>query len=172
MPNKVVAVDYEDKSIKEYEKMEAHINPILHRAFSVFLYKGSKVLLQKRAMNKYHSGGLIANTCCSHPQLNENIIDNAKQRLVEELDIKVDSLQEIGNFVYYHKFNDSLYEYEFDHVIAGEFEGGYNLNLEEVSWLGWVEIEEIKKDVVENPNKYAIWFLTAFNVFLKWYQEK
>lgn len=167
MPNQVVAVDYDDKDIKVIDKMEAHLKPILHRAFSVFLYNGNKVLLQKRAKNKYHSGGLIANTCCSHPQLNENIIDNAKQRLIEELDIHVDGLSEIGTFIYYKKFNDNLYEYEYDHVLVGEFDGGYNLNLEEVSWLGWVEIDDLKKDIVINPDKYAVWFITAFNIFLK-----
>ena len=166
MPNQVVAVDYSDNSIKVVDKMEAHIKPILHRAFSVFLYNGTKVLLQKRAEGKYHSGGLIANTCCSHPQLNEDIIENAKQRLIEELNMKVDTLQKIGSFTYFKKFNDNLYEYEYDHVLVGEFDGDYELNLEEVSWLGWVEVEEIKKDIVENPEKYAVWFITAFNIFL------
>lgn len=167
MPNQVVAVDYNDSDIKVIDKMEAHLKPILHRAFSVFLYSGNKVLLQKRADNKYHSGGLIANTCCSHPQLNENIIENAKERLVEELDIHVENLSEIGTFIYYNKFNDNLYEYEYDHVLVGEFDGCYNLNLEEVSWLGWVDIDDVKKDIVMNPNKYAVWFITAFDIFLK-----
>ncbi|MBQ3214084.1 MAG: NUDIX domain-containing protein [Clostridia bacterium] len=172
MPNKVVAVDYNDAKIKVLDKMEAHLKPILHRAFSVFLYNGNKVLLQKRAKNKYHSGGLIANTCCSHPQSNENIIANAKQRLIEELDIHVESLSEIGTFIYYNKFNDNLYEYEYDHILVGEFNGSYNLNLEEVSWLGWVEIDDIKRDIVENPNKYAVWFVTAFDIFLKFFYNK
>ena len=167
MPNQVVAVDYNDSDIKVIDKMEAHLKPILHRAFSVFLYSGNKVLLQKRADNKYHSGGLIANTCCSHPQLNENIIENAKERLVEELDIHVENLSEIGTFIYYNKFNDNLYEYEYDHVLVGEFDGCYNLNLDEVSWLGWVDIDDVKKDIVMNPNKYAVWFITAFDIFLK-----
>ena len=85
---------------------------------------------------------------------------------------KVDFLEEIGKFVYYHKFNENLYEYEYDHVLAGKFDGEYELNLEEVSWLGWVDIDEVKKDVVENPDKYAVWFLTAFNIFLDWYEKK
>ena len=152
MPNKVVVVDYDDKPIRVIEKMEAHKKPILHRAFSVFLYNGSKVLLQKRALNKYHSGGLI---------------ENAKTRLIEELNIKVDSLKELGTFVYYHKFNENLHEYEYDHVLAGQFNGEYEINPEEVSWLGWVEIEEVKKDIIDNPNNYAVWFITAFQLFLK-----
>ena len=132
MPNKVVVVNYEDKDIKVMDKMEAHIKPILHRAFSVFLYNGSKVLLQKRALDKYHSGGLIANTCCSHPQKDEDIIENAKERLFEELNIKTSSLREIGTFVYYNEFNPNLYEYEFDHILVGEFNGSYEANPEEV----------------------------------------
>lgn len=171
MPNQVVVVDYNDKEIKVIDKTEAHKKPILHRAFSVFLYNDNKVLLQKRADNKYHSGGLIANTCCSHPQLNKSIIDNAKQRLVEELDIYVENLSEIGTFIYYNKFNDNLYEYEYDHVLVGKFDGSYNLNLEEVSWIGWMDIDDVKKDIVENPNKYAVWFITAFNIFLNYFNN-
>jgi len=166
MPNKVVTVNYLDEDLNVMDKMEAHTKPILHRAFSVFLYNGSKVLLQKRALNKYHSGGLIANTCCSHPQKDENIIENAKTRLVEELNITVTNLKEIDTFVYFNKFNDNLYEYEYDHVLVGEFNGSYEANPEEVCWLDWVEIDEVKKDVVENPEKYAVWFLTAFNIFI------
>lgn len=172
MPNKVVAVDFNDNELKVYDKMQAHIKPVLHRAFSVFLYNGSKVLLQKRALEKYHSGGLIANTCCSHPQANENIVENAKQRLIEELNIKVDFLEEIGTFTYYNKFNDNLYEYEYDHVLVGNFNGSYEANPEEVMWLDWVEVEEIKKDIVENPDKYAVWFITAFTMFLKFFNNK
>ena len=167
MPNQVVVVDYDDKPIRVIEKMESHQKPILHRAFSVFLYNGNKVLLQKRALNKYHSGGLIANTCCSHPQLNEDIIENAKTRLIEELNIKVDSLKEIDSFIYYHKFRENLYEYEYDHVLVGYFNGEYEINPEEVCWLGWVDIEEVKKDIIDNPNNYAVWFITAFQIFLR-----
>jgi len=171
MPNNVVLVDYLDNSLKVVSKSEAHSQPLLHRAFSVFLYNGTKVLLQTRALNKYHSGGLIANTCCSHPQLNENIIENAKQRLVEELDIKVDTLKEVGTFVYYHKFNDNLYEYEYDHVLVGQFNGSFTPNPEEVMSISWVEIKDVKKDIVKNPSKYAVWFITAFNIFLQSYNK-
>lgn len=166
MNNEVILVDYEDGPLGVCSKEEAHKYPRLHRAFSVFLYNGSKVLLQKRAETKYHSGGLIANTCCSHPKIGENIIKSAKDRLNEEINIHIDDLKEIGSFVYYNKFNDNLYEYEFDHVLIGNYNGTFKENLEEASWTGWVEIEDVKKDVVENPSKYCVWFLNAFKIFL------
>ena len=171
MFNKVVTVDYLDNPIDVVEKMSAHKKPLLHRAFSVILYNGSKILLQKRSENKYHSGGLIANTCCSHPQLSQSIIECAKVRLVDEVNIKIDTLHEIGHFVYFAKFNDNLFEYEYDHVLVGEYDGSFSKNEEEVSWIDWVEIEEVKKDIVENPQKYAVWFIHAFKIFLDFYNN-
>ena len=166
MNNYVVLVDYKDNPLGVCSKEDAHKKPLLHRAFSIFLYNGTKVLLQKRAETKYHSAGLITNSCCSHPKMEEDIILNAKDRLVEEINIKVEELKEIGTFVYYNKFNDNLYEYEYDHVLIGKYNGKFKENLEEASWTGWVEVEDVKKDVVENPSKYCVWFLTAFKMFL------
>lgn len=171
MFSKVVTVDYLDNPKSVVDKMSAHKKPILHRAFSVILYNGSKILLQKRSENKYHSGGLIANTCCSHPQLSQSIIDCAKIRLVEETNININSLYEIGHFIYFAKFNDNLFEYEYDHVLVGEYNGLFDKNEEEVSWTDWVEIEDVKKDIVENPEKYAVWFIHAFKIFIDFYKN-
>lgn len=171
MPNKVVLVDYMDNEIKVCDKMQAHLKPMLHRAFSVFLYNEGKVLLQKRSDNKYHSAGLIANTCCSHPLNSQDIISNAKIRLIEELDIHTNDLKEIGYFTYFAKFDNNLYEYEYDHVLVGCYNGSYLKNEDEVSWIGWVDIEEVKKDLIENPEKYAVWFISAFKIFLDYYKN-
>ena len=82
----VVLVDEQDNPIGKMEKQQAHIEGLLHRAFSIFIFNSeNKLLLQKRASSKYHCGGLWTNSCCSHPRENENIQDAANRRLVEEM---------------------------------------------------------------------------------------
>ena len=112
--NNVVMVDINDNVIGAKEKLKAHETPALHRAFSIFLYNSkSQMLIQKRANNKYHSGGLWSNACCSHPQINEDIKEGALERLENEIGIKT-NIEEIFSFIYMNKFNDNLYEYEYD----------------------------------------------------------
>ena len=83
---KVILVDKSDRQVGLMEKQEAHIKGLLHRAFSIFIFNTkNELLLQKRATQKYHSGGLWTNTCCSHPRENESTIDAAYRRLNEEM---------------------------------------------------------------------------------------
>ena len=84
---KIIKVDINDNYVGEIEKLDAHTQPILHRAFSVFLYNGDKILIQRRAKNKYHSGGLWANSCCSHPRANKTFLQSVKERLKEEFKV-------------------------------------------------------------------------------------
>lgn len=163
----VLLVDFNDNAVGAETKENAHKKPLLHRAFSIFLVNGNKVLLQCRAKNKYHSGGLIANSCCSHPITKEDILIEAKQRLNDELGIDYkDALREVGTFVYYKEFNKNLYEYELDHVIVGNYSGKFNINKEEVEWIDWFDIDFVKKDIRENPDKYCAWFFNAFKIFI------
>ena len=153
--NRLVKVDIFDNQLGEVSKADAHKSPILHRAFSVFLYNDNKeILIQKRADNKYHSGGLWANACCSHPQKDENIILSAKNRLIEELGISTD-LKELFTFTYMHKFNDELFEYELDHVLLGKYNGEIKLNTEEASEYKWISIDELNKALVSSPQDFA-----------------
>lgn len=157
--NRLVKVDIFDNQLGEVSKADAHKSPILHRAFSVFLYNDNKeILIQKRADNKYHSGGLWANACCSHPQKDENIILSAKNRLIEELGISTD-LKELFTFTYMHKFNDELFEYELDHVLLGKYNGEIKLNTEEASEYKWISIDELNKALVSSPQDFASWFI-------------
>lgn len=158
--DELILVDIFDNKIGTLDKASAHAKPILHRAFSVFLYNDNKMLVQKRAQDKYHSGGLIANTCCSHPRT-DDILGDAVTRLKFEVGIKVKAidLHELFSFTYLTKFNENLYEYEYDHVIVGKYDGEYKINEEEVSELKWVEIDKLALDLVKNPKKYASWFL-------------
>ena len=85
---KVILVDEHDKVIGAMDKMEAHRRGILHRAFSILIFNSKgDVLLQKRSRNKYHSGGLWTNACCSHPTPDEAIDDATRKRLKHEMGI-------------------------------------------------------------------------------------
>lgn len=171
----IIKVDIDDNQIGEVEKLEAHLTPILHRAFSVFLYNGNKILLQRRAFGKYHSGGLWANTCCSHPRPNLTFMQSVANRLEFELGIKdACNLKEIFSFTYLSKYNDNLYEYEYDHVLVGEYDINktVNFNKEEICDLKWVDISDLKKDLVANPTKYATWFLICAPKVIKYLQNK
>lgn len=157
--NEVVLVDVYDKEIRSETKTNAHKQPLLHRAFSIFLYNSKKeILIQKRAANKYHSPNLWANACCSHPKKGENITDSAKERLKDEIGVNT-KIKELFSFIYLNKFNDDLYEYEYDHVFLGKYDGNVTLNEEEASETKWTTIEDLEKDLTENPLKYASWFI-------------
>ena len=159
----VVLVDMNDQMIGTEEKMKAHEKALLHRAFSVFLISGDKVLLQKRASHKYHCGGLWTNTCCSHPRKDERVLQAAARRLKEEMGIemKEEELTEIHSFVYHYPFSNGLTEFEFDHVIVGEYDGEWINNPEEVDEVRWVLLEELQEDIRRNPVAYTPWFIVA-----------
>lgn len=159
MEPKVIVVDYKDNPIGEMNKSEAHASPNLHRAFSVFLHRDGRILLQKRAKDKYHCGGLWTNTCCSHPRPGEETLEAARRRLWEEMKITAGDLEEIHSFVYYYSFPYGVTEFEYDHVIIGEYRGTFELNPEEAEEAAWVEKEELLQDMRENPQKYTPWFL-------------
>lgn len=158
--NEVILVDSNDKPIGKATKTEAHCKPLLHRAFSIFLYNKNKLLIQQRAFHKYHSGGLWANTCCSHPVENLGITFDAEQRLYEETGIKC-KVKEIFCFEYEHRFQADLYEHEYDHVMIGEYNGDFKLNPDEVENIRWITFEELEKELKEEPEKFAPWFKIA-----------
>lgn len=157
----VILVDYQDRPIGTMEKMEAHRQQRLHRAFSVFLYDGNRLLLQKRAAHKYHCGGLWTNTCCSHPAPGETVLNAASRRLREELGIAIapDALEEVDVFFYRYPFDNGLTEFECDHVLIGSYHGTPALNPEEVDELAWVSFEELEQAMAEHAERFTPWFL-------------
>lgn len=160
----VILVDRKDKEIGKEEKIKAHKEGKLHRAISVFIFnRRGETLLQQRAKTKYHSGGLWANACCSHPLRNEDLREAAKRRLKEEMGINCD-LKEIFSLLYKVKVG-CLIEHEFDHIFTGKFEGEPKLNKKEVGDWRWISKEELKKDLKENPENYAPWFKIIWNNF-------
>jgi isopentenyl-diphosphate delta-isomerase len=119
----VASVDENDNIIGEEEKIKAHQEGKLHRAFSIFVFNSKgQMLIQKRAKEKYHSGGLWTNTCCSHPRPGEPIEKAAHRKLKEEMGFDCE-IKEIFSFIYKVKFDNGLFENEYDHVFLGKFDG-------------------------------------------------
>lgn len=140
------------------EKLEAHQKGILHRAFSVFVFNEKKeLLIQRRALGKYHSEALWSNTCCSHPFPGESNLEAAHRRLMEEMGFDC-FLEEEFHFIYLEHLDNNLIEHELDSVIIGFSEETPNFNPKEVSEYRWMKLEDIKTDMLVNPEKYTIWF--------------
>ena len=169
--NNIVLVDIFDNKVGVSSKYEAHRTGKLHRAFSVFLYHKDMMLIQKRALHKYHSGGLWSNACCSHPTDGADLKDFIRQRMYEEMQIKC-PVEEVFQFTYFHKFNDALFEYEYDHVFIGEYEGDFRLNVEEADDAKWINFKELAALLMEQPKLFSVWFLIAAPKVMKIINER
>jgi isopentenyl-diphosphate Delta-isomerase len=154
----VILVDEHDNPIGTMEKMEAHQKGLLHRAFSILIFNSAgKMLLQKRAGSKYHSGGLWTNTCCSHPLPNEPLETATRRRLRFEMGIDLKS-DFVFKFIYNIKLDRNLIEHELDHVFVGTYDGTPEVNSDEVEDWKFVDVDELKKDVDLHPENYTHWF--------------
>ncbi|MGJ1304865.1 isopentenyl-diphosphate Delta-isomerase [Sphingobacterium thalpophilum] len=173
----VILVDSNDKMIGSMEKYEAHEKGLLHRAFSVFLFNDQdELLLQQRALSKYHCGGLWTNSCCSHQRLEESNIEAAKRRLMEELGITATALQDVFSFVYKAQFDNGLTEHEFDYVLFGKFNGTPEINEEEVATTKYMNQQEIQNEIQRSPEQFTPWFKLiyqrAFDTYFNIYKNK
>ena len=168
--DRLILVNFKDEEIGSAFKMEAHEKSFLHRAFSVFLYYDNMLLIQKRAAGKYHSAGLWANTCCSHPRVGEQLQEAVHRRLMEEVGVDCE-VKELTSFVYRENFGQ-LAEYELDHVFVGEYKGEFFCNKEEAEEMKYVDMDWLADDMVKHPQHYAAWFLTAFPMVYCYLKEK
>lgn len=160
---RVILVDERDREVGSAEKLEAHAEGKLHRAFSIFVFNpDGHLLLQQRASAKYHSGSLWSNTCCGHPRPGESICAAARRRLREEMNFNCE-LHEAFEFVYRAEFENNLIEHEYDHVLVGEFSGVPAPNAAEVEAWTWVALDELKKSIRERPEEYTYWLRVALN---------
>jgi isopentenyl-diphosphate Delta-isomerase len=160
--NKLILVDENDVPVGTAEKMEAHQKAMLHRAFSVFIFNSKDdMLLQQRAISKYHSGGLWTNACCSHPYFNQETLAAAEKRLQEEMGFTI-PLTKAFDFVYQAAFDNGLTEYEYDHVFVGTYEGEIVPNKDEVEDYCFMNMGAIKNAIQSHPKKYTEWFKIAF----------
>lgn len=158
----VVLVDDMDRERGQMEKMEAHRAGELHRAFSVFVVNGAgELLLQQRAWEKYHSGGLWTNTCCSHPRPGEPVEAAAVRRLREEMGLAC-ALKPAFQFVYRSALDHGLVEHEFDHVFIGRTDGVPVVNRAEVADFRYAGWEVVAQELEEAPERFTAWFRICF----------
>lgn len=172
MRKEVILVDENDIEIGREEKMQAHIDGKLHRAFSIFIVNSKdEILLQKRAKNKYHSAGLWTNTCCSHPEPGEDLNEVIYKRLMEEMGFHCD-LKWAFSYLYRAEFENGLTEHEFDHVYIGIFEGVPQPNASEVEDWRWINIEELRQNIKDNYHEYTYWFRQMYDQFYQNYRSR
>lgn len=164
--NKVILVDENDNQIGLEEKIKAHLGEgILHRAFSVFVFNSKgEFLLQQRASGKMLWPLYWTNTCCSHPMEGENYETAGQRRLKEEMGFTC-PLKFIGKFQYQAPYKDIGSEHELCSVLVGEYDGEITINKEEANDYKWVDFEELRKDVMENPDNYTPWFKIELEKF-------
>ena len=172
MKDKIILVDEHDNKIGEAEKLAAHQQGLCHRAFSVFIFHKEnnewKLLLQKRHPDKYHSGGLWTNTCCSHPRPTETITQAAQRRLQEEMGLQLE-LTTVGEFHYRTEFDNGLIENEYDHVLIGIMNSPstVHFNKNEVIDTCWMTAPELLQELATQPKKFTSWFKQALEIAIK-----
>jgi isopentenyl-diphosphate delta-isomerase len=155
-------VDENDVETGLMGKTEAHEKGLLHRAVSVCIVNSEgEWLLQRRALNKYHSAGLWTNTCCSHPLPGESSVDAAKRRLFEEMGLTCD-LVPLFNFTYREILENGLIEHELDYVFLGIADDIPVINDLEVAEFKYFNYREMEIDIKTNPENYTIWFRKIF----------
>ncbi len=164
----VILVNDQDQQIGIAQKIEAHQQALLHRAFSVFIFREhnevTELLMQQRHADKYHCGGLWTNTCCSHPQPGEDTISAGQARLQEELGFSV-PLVSAGQFIYQATFDNGLTEHEYDHVLVGQYNGPINqYNRHEIAQVRWMSLSDIETWLKQHPEALTPWFATALEL--------
>ena len=171
----VILVNEQDEAIGLMPKMEAHEKAVLHRAFSVFVFNAKgELMLQQRALHKYHSPGLWTNTCCSHQREGETNLAAGARRLQEEMGFVV-PLEELFSFIYKAPFDNGLTEHELDHVMVGYSEVSPIINEDEVAAWKWMAMDDIATEMKVLPEQYTEWFKIIFDrvyTYLKKSNEK
>jgi len=158
MQENVILVDEKDNEVGTEEKLTAHKEAKLHRAFSIFVLNDKgELMLQRRALTKYHCGGLWTNTCCGHPRPEESLEKATHRRLGEEMGFDC-QLEKIMETTYKVTFDNDLTEYEYLHVFRGISDNDPTLNPDEAVEYKWMSLKDIKKDIEKNPKKYTPWF--------------
>lgn len=154
----VILVDEHDREVGTMEKLEAHQKGLLHRAFSILVFNSKgELMLQQRAIHKYHSGGLWTNTCCSHPRPGETAIAAGKRKLIQEMGFDCE-LTYSHKFIYKVELDNNLIEHEWDHVLVGHYNDKPEINTSEAMNWKFMALDALQKDVAENPRHYTQWF--------------
>jgi isopentenyl-diphosphate delta-isomerase len=124
------------------------------------------MLLQQRALSKYHSGGLWTNTCCSHPRQGETTEQAAHRRLQEEMGFDCE-LKLHQTFIYKAPFDNGLTEHELDHVFIGTYNQNPQINPEEVNDFHWISLTELNQQLRNQPEKFTVWFKMIMDNYVR-----
>jgi isopentenyl-diphosphate delta-isomerase len=151
-------VDEDDREIGTAEKLEAHRSGALHRAISVIIWDSAgRLLLQKRAAGKYHSGGSWTNACCGHPRPGEDVHEAALRRLQEEMGFAC-PLERLGTIRYRAELDHGMTEHELVHMFRGVYDGTIAPNPAEAEGYQWTRLEDVRADVAVMPQRFSAWF--------------
>ena len=148
-----------DGALVPVEKLEAHRRGLRHKAISVFVMRGNRVLIQRRALTKYHTPGLWANTCCTHPHWGETDLDCAHRRLNEELGIGGLDLAHVGEVEYRADVGGGLIEHELVQVYTAPAPAGLAVvpNPSEVVDTDWMTLTALMRKVERSPELFTPW---------------
>jgi isopentenyl-diphosphate delta-isomerase len=160
----VVLIDEADEEVGEGEKLAVHRAGALHRAFSVFAFNAAgELLLQRRALGKYHSGGLWTNTACGHPRPGEATADAARRRLREEMGLDCGDLRPAGVLRYRAELLD-LVENELDHLFVTEVSDEPRPDPDEVVEWRFVAVGELGEWIAARREDFTAWFPPAWEI--------
>ena len=154
----VILVDDRDSVVGFAPKLDVHRDGRLHRAVSVVLFDDrGRVMLQRRADVKYHSGGLWSNSCCGHPRPGESVEDAAGRRLTAELGVEGCGVTRVGELTYHADLGNGLVEHELDHIVVGQWAGDVTPNPLEVAEIRWVDPRSFLTELALIPTAFTAW---------------
>ncbi|MEZ3497994.1 isopentenyl-diphosphate Delta-isomerase [Pantoea sp. KPR_PJ] len=158
----VILVDHLDRPTGKMEKLEVHEKGLLHRAVTVYVFNSrGELLLQRRASDKYHCGGLWSNTTCGHPCPDEPTQQAAERRLFEEMGLTL-SLTPVFELSYNLPLSNGLTEHEYGHVYFAVSDAKPQPDpLEADDWC-YRSVADIQRAMLEEPQQFTPWFLYTF----------
>ena len=155
-----------DGTLQPVGKLDVHRRGLRHKAVSVFLMRGNETLIQRRALTKYHTPGLWANTCCTHPHWDEDPLDCARRRLAEELGITQLEPLHRGQVEYRAEVGGGLIEHELVDIYRAEASADtvVAVNPEEVADTSWIDLDELRLETVRRAERFTPWLKSTWKI--------